>query len=124
MDVITAKDIRELEAINNHTVHKIVAWFKRIEEGEHYGLYVGALTQLQTYADDLKNNPQRIKGNKNEKGFEQAMLVMKNIKELNENINYLRIQLSSENQVKGKREATTLFDKARVRQELNGESKI
>lgn len=108
---LTEKEIAELKSSKSETVKKLFKFYTRITNGDFYEAYVSSITQFDAFLDDLKNNPQSLKSE--DKGFERSLLVMKGMRELMEGINYLRIQLTDEQQVDAKREAVTLYDKAR-----------
>lgn len=108
---LTEKEIAELKSSESETVKKLFKFYARIVDGDCYEAYVSSIIQFDSFLFDLKNNPQSLKSE--DKGFERSLLIMKAMRELIDGINYLRIQLTDDQQVDAKREAVTLYDKAR-----------
>jgi cell division protein ZapA (FtsZ GTPase activity inhibitor) len=108
---LSEKELSELKSSKSETVKKLFSFYKRIVDGDFYEAYVASIIQFDSYLSDLRNNPQCL--NSEDKGFERSILVMKGMRELLEGINYLRIQLTADQQDEAKREAVTLYDKAR-----------
>jgi hypothetical protein len=108
---LSESEIKELKNSKSEAVKKLLKFYQRIIEGDVYEAYISSTVQFDTFLSDLKFNPQSVMSE--DKGFERSLLIMKCMKEMIENINYLRIQLSDDQQKEAKREAVTLYDKAR-----------